>query len=205
MLFNKHYLLISKQLCLLQCLLHFEQHLLHFAESSWKGCFQCTGKISALSSFAQGWPPPAAFGWGHWRPEISTSSQKSIQLFIENVVQLLTPFFLLSRNENGLQKRNSVNCLQPQFQKEGAKLFLLYPLHQFFLYLVFVLSIPQLVSFVLPQVTLICLISGLNSEGLHLRWKKGLIYIFMKTTWKAIFGIFRQFIKCVHLLQLWKC
>ena len=158
MLFDKQYLLISKQHSLLQCLLHFEQHLLHFAESSWKGCFQCTGKISALSSFAQGWPPPAAFGWGHWRPEIS------------NVVQLLTPFFLLSRNENGLQKRNSVNCLQPQFQKEGAKLFLLYPLHQF---LVFVLSIPQLVSFVLPQVTLICLISGLNSEGLHPRWKKG--------------------------------
>ena len=42
---------------------------------------------------------------------------------IKNVVQLLTSFFLLSRNENGLQKRNSVNCLQPQFQKEGAKLF----------------------------------------------------------------------------------
>ena len=79
--------------------------------------------MSALSSFAQGWPPPTAFGWGHWRPEISNSFQKSIQLFIENVVQLLTPFFLLSRNENGLQKRNSVNCLQPQFQKEGAKLF----------------------------------------------------------------------------------
>ena len=159
MLFNKHYLLISKQLCLLQCLLHFEQHLLHFAESSWKGCFQCTGKISALSSFAQGWPQPTAFGWGHWGPEISNSFQKSIQLFIENVVQLLTPFFLLSRNENGLQKRNSVNCLQPQFQKEGAKLF------------PFVSS--PLAFFVLPQVTLICLISGLNSEGLHPRWKKG--------------------------------